>query len=183
MSSEKYVLLDRDGVINQDSPDFIKSADEWIPLPGSLEAIALLYRHGFKIIVLTNQSGVARGLFDAAALEAMHAKMTALVEARGGKIEHIYVCTHGPSNHCACRKPKPGLLQQFAQDYRIDLHDLPFIGDALRDIDAALAAGAKPILVKTGKGRKTLTDNPELSIPVFENLYDVAEYLVTNQNP
>lgn len=183
MNQQKFVLLDRDGVINEDSPDFIKSADEWVPLPGSVEAIALLYQHGFKIIVITNQSGIARSLFDAEALETMHAKMTAMVEEQGGKIEHIYVCTHGPSDHCACRKPKPGLLQQFAQDYRIALHGLPFVGDALRDISAALAVGAKPILVKTGKGRKTLIDNPDLSIPVFENLYAVAEYLVTNQNP
>ncbi|MGR8935957.1 MAG: D-glycero-alpha-D-manno-heptose-1,7-bisphosphate 7-phosphatase, partial [Gammaproteobacteria bacterium] len=140
------------------------------------------YRHGFKIIVLTNQSGVARGLFDAAALEAMHSKMAAMVEALGGKIERIYVCTHGPNDHCACRKPKPGLLRQFAHDYQVDLYGLPFIGDALRDIDAALAVGAKPVLVKTGKGRKTLIDNPDLSIPVFENLYAVAEYLVASQN-
>lgn len=183
MRQEKFVLLDRDGVINQDSPDFIKTPEEWLPLPGSVEAITLLSRHKFKVIVITNQSGLARGLFDAATLEAIHAKMAATVKAQGGRIERIYICPHGPSDNCTCRKPKPGLLRQFAQDYRIDLHGLPFVGDAPRDIDAALAVGATPILVKTGKGRQTLADNPNLSIPVFENLYAVAEYLVANQNP
>lgn len=180
MNQAKYVLMDRDGVINEDSPDFIKSPNEWLPLPGSLEAIALLYQHGFKVIVITNQSGLARGLFDAETLEHIHAKMTAMAEAYGGKIESIYVCPHGPGDNCACRKPHPGLLQAFARDYQADLHNLPFVGDALRDINAALAVGAKPILVKTGKGKKTLAENPDLSIPVFENLYAVAEYLAAN---
>jgi D-glycero-D-manno-heptose 1,7-bisphosphate phosphatase len=183
MDRQKYVLMDRDGVINEDSPDFIKSPEEWIPLPGSLEAIALLHNHGFKIIVISNQSGVARGLFDAATLDAIHAKMTALAEAQGGKIERIYVCPHGPEDGCECRKPKPGLLLDFARDYQTDLHNLPFVGDALRDMQAALAAGAWPLLVKTGKGQKTLTDHPELSIPVFENLHAAAEYLTAQENP
>jgi D-glycero-D-manno-heptose 1,7-bisphosphate phosphatase len=180
---QKFVIMDRDGVINEDSPDYIKSPQEWIPLPGSLEAIALLHQRGFKVIVVTNQSGVARGLFDAATLEAIHAKMTAMVEAHGGEIERIYVCTHGPDDGCDCRKPQPGLLHAFARDYHIDLHDVPFVGDAMRDVQAALAAGARPILVKTGKGRKTLAGNPDLSIPVFENLYAVAESLAAQENP
>jgi D-glycero-D-manno-heptose 1,7-bisphosphate phosphatase len=179
MSQEKYVLMDRDGVINEDSPDFIKTPDEWIPLPGSLEAIALLHKHGFIVVVITNQSGVGRGLLNTATLERIHAKMAAMAETQGGKIERIYVCPHAPDAGCACRKPKPGLLHAFARDYRADLQNLPFVGDAMRDVQAALAAGAKPMLVQTGKGRKTLTDNPDFNFPVFENLYAAAQFIVS----
>jgi D-glycero-D-manno-heptose 1,7-bisphosphate phosphatase len=182
MNYEKFVLMDRDGVINEDSPDFIKTPDEWIPLPGSLEAIALLHKHGFKIIVITNQSGLGRGLFDATALQLIHAKMAAMAEAQGGKIERIYYCPHVPEAGCPCRKPQPGLLQAFARDYRVDLRDMPFVGDALRDVQAALAVGGKPLLVKTGKGWKTLADHPDFNFPVFENLYAVAQSLVANEN-
>jgi len=177
----EFVLLDRDGVINEDSDDFIKSPDEWLPIEGSLEAIALFNRHGYQVAVITNQSGLARGLFDEAMLESIHAKMRQLCLEKGGTIESIYVCPHGPGSACYCRKPKPGLLQAFAAEHNVDLKSIAFIGDSLRDIQAAQAAGAKPVLVKTGKGRKTQTNNPELTIPVFENLYDAAKHLLSGQ--
>ncbi len=177
MTENRYVLLDRDGVINRDSDDFIKSPDEWLPLDGSLEAIALLNKHGYKVVVVTNQSGLARDLFDAATLEQIHAKMQRMTAEKGGKIEAIYFCPHGPNDHCNCRKPKPGLLERFAADNHASLIGITVIGDSLRDLQAAEAVGASPILVKTGKGNKTLTENPTLNIPVFENLYDAATYL------
>jgi D-glycero-D-manno-heptose 1,7-bisphosphate phosphatase len=177
MSKQRYILLDRDGVINQDSDEFIKTPDEWLPLEGSLEAIALLTKHGYKVIVVTNQSGIARGLFDEAMLDKIHAKMNVLVAEKGGLITAIYFCPHGPDNHCDCRKPKPGLLKSFAQDFNADLSGIPVIGDSLRDLQAAEAVGAEPILVKTGKGQGTQLNNPQLNLLVFENLYDAAKHI------
>jgi D-glycero-D-manno-heptose 1,7-bisphosphate phosphatase len=178
---QPYILLDRDGVINHDSDQFIKSPDEWLPIDGSLEAIALLNQHGFKVAVITNQSGIARGLLDNAILQAIHAKMQYLVTEKGGTIDAIYICPHSPDSDCPCRKPKPGLLEQFAHEKQIDLKDTVFIGDSYRDIQAAYAAGATPILVKTGKGIKTLTDHPNLNIGIFDTLYDAARYLTTRR--
>ena len=172
------MLLDRDGVINEDSDQFIKSPDEWRPIPGSLEAIALLSATGFKVIVITNQSGIERGLFDRAMLDKIHQKMLRLVAENGGAIEAIYFCPHGPASDCDCRKPKPGLLRAFADEHQAALSDTVLIGDSLRDIQAAEAVGARPILVKTGKGEKTLKQNPDLKIPVFDDLYDAANSLV-----
>jgi D-glycero-D-manno-heptose 1,7-bisphosphate phosphatase len=179
MPKQRYILLDRDGVINHDSVTFIKSPDEWIPIEGSLEAIALLNAHSYQVIVVTNQSGVARGLLDEAMLEKIHAKMRRLVNEKGGHITAIYFCPHGADSGCECRKPKAGLLNAFAADFNADLTTIAVIGDSLRDLQAAEAVGAQPILVKTGKGQKTLIDNPGLNIPVFENLYDAAQHLVT----
>jgi len=179
MANNAFVLLDRDGVINQDSDQFIKKPEEWIPLPGSLEAIALLNEHGYKIVVISNQSGLARGLFKQQTLAEIHAKMQALVEQKGGQIEAIYVCPHGPDSTCDCRKPKPGLLWQFSQDYKFTLKNIPFIGDSLRDIQAGFAVHAAPILVETGKGRMTRIENPNLNIPTFENLYAAARFIVS----
>ena len=179
MSKQRYVLLDRDGVINHDSDVFIKSPDEWIPIEGSLEAIALLNAYGYQVIVVTNQSGIARGLFDETMLEKIHAKMYQLVSEKGGHIAAIYFCPHGADSDCECRKPKAGLLKAFAADFHADLTTIAVIGDSLRDLQAAEAVGAKPILVKTGKGQHTLLNNPQLNIPVFENLYDAAQHLVT----
>jgi len=177
--TDRYVILDRDGTINVDSDAFIKSPEEWLPIPGSLEAIAFLNRHGFKVVVISNQSGVARGLFDLTTLEAIHAKMLQMVSTAGGNIEAIYFCPHGPNDHCDCRKPKPGLFEAFARDKRIDLKDVYAIGDSLRDARAAETAGARPLLVKTGKGEKTLLKHPELNFPVFDNLYDAANFIVS----
>jgi D-glycero-D-manno-heptose 1,7-bisphosphate phosphatase len=157
----KLVILDRDGVINRDSPEFVKSADEWLPIPGSIDAIAALSRAGFQVAVASNQSGLARGLFNQAALEAMHQKMCQLVAAAGGEVNFIAICPHGPDDGCDCRKPKPGLLRQVAEHFGVTLDGVPVIGDSLRDIEAALAAGARPVLVKTGNGLDALAALPE----------------------
>jgi D-glycero-D-manno-heptose 1,7-bisphosphate phosphatase len=177
---QKYLLLDRDGVINEESPAFIKSPDEFLPLENSLEAIALLNQHGYKIVVITNQSGLARGLFDEKTLNAIHQKMRDELAKVGGQIEAIYFCPHQAADLCECRKPKGGLLKQFAAHYNVDLSQIYFIGDSLRDIQAAQNAGAKPILVKTGNGLKTLQQNPQFltSLLIFENLYDTAKHLI-----
>jgi D-glycero-D-manno-heptose 1,7-bisphosphate phosphatase len=178
---KKYVLLDRDGVINHDSDNYIKSTDEWHAIDRSLEAIELLNRHGFNIVVISNQSGLARGLFDEATLSDIHAKMHTYVNKKGGVIEEIYFCPHHPKDICECRKPKPGLLKKFAQEKKVDLKNTIFIGDSLRDIEAAQSVGAKPILVKTGNGEKTLREHPQLSniICVFDDLYEAASYLIS----
>ena len=181
MPEQRYVLLDRDGVINHDSEDFVKSPEEWLPIDGSLEAIALLNEQGYKVVVVTNQSGLARGLFNVEMLEKIHQKMQHLAEQKGGKIDAIYFCPHGPDDDCNCRKPKPGLLSAFANDKQVSLIGLAVIGDSLRDLQAAQAVGASPILVKTGKGQQTLIANPHLNIPVFENLYDAAKHLTRSQ--
>ena len=177
MYNQRYVLLDRDGVINCDSDEFIKSPEEWLPIVGSLEAIAMLNAHGYKVIVVTNQSGVARGLLDAAMLEKIHDKMQRLVNEKGGVITAVYYCPHGPDSACDCRKPKAGLLKAFAADFAADLTMIPVVGDSLRDLQAAIAVGAQPILVKTGKGLQTLINNPQFNSLVFENLYDAAKYI------
>lgn len=176
----KYVILDRDGVINRDSDAYIKSPEEWIPENGSLEAIELLNRHGYHVVVATNQSGLARGLYDEATLFQIHSKMQRMVSEKGGRIDAIFYCPHGPDDGCDCRKPEPGLLLQFAERAKTSLENIPFIGDTLRDINAAKAVGARPILVKTGKGLKTLHDNPALDVPVFDNLFAAATELVNN---
>jgi D-glycero-D-manno-heptose 1,7-bisphosphate phosphatase len=175
---DSFIILDRDGVINEDSDAYIKSPDEWIPIPGSLEAIALLTREGFRIVVLTNQSGIARRLFDTATLNGIHAKMRSAAETAGGRIEDILYCPHGPEDACPCRKPKPGLFHAFAEKYRVSLADLPAVGDSFRDIEAARAAGAQPILVETGKGRRTLARHPDLDLPIFSSLYEAAQYIL-----
>ncbi|MDC9729103.1 MAG: D-glycero-beta-D-manno-heptose 1,7-bisphosphate 7-phosphatase [Methyloprofundus sp.] len=176
---DKFVLLDRDGVINSDSGDFIKSPDEWQPIPNSLQAIARLHQAGYKIVVITNQSGVARGLYTDADLTAIHLKMQQLVTAAGGEICHIYYCPHLPAAECPCRKPKAGMLLQFAKDYAADLSNTYFIGDSLRDLQAGFSAKAKPLLVKTGNGEKTLLSNPDLNIPIFETLYDASNFILS----
>jgi D-glycero-D-manno-heptose 1,7-bisphosphate phosphatase len=173
--------MDRDGVINEDSESFIKSPEEWRPIDGSLEAIAMLNRHGFEVAVISNQSGIARGLFNEAMLTKIHAKMRQMLAEKAGKLAGIYYCPHGPESLCDCRKPKPGLLRQFASENKADLTETYFIGDSLRDIQAAQAAGAMPILVKTGKGQLTLTTNSNLNVPVFDNLYDAATFIAAKQ--
>jgi D-glycero-D-manno-heptose 1,7-bisphosphate phosphatase len=177
--TERWVILDRDGTINADSDAFVKSPDEWLPLPGSLEAIAELNRHGFKVAVITNQSGIARGLFDLATLAAMHEKMRRMLAELGGRVDAIYFCPHGPKQQCTCRKPKPGLFDAFAREADVDLRTVYAIGDSYRDIEAARAAGARPVLVKTGKGMKTLQNHPQLNIPIFDNLYDAAKHIAS----
>ena len=151
----KLVILDRDGTINHDSPQYIKSPAEWKPIPGSLEAIARLTQGGWRVVVATNQSGIARGLFDMAALNAIHAEMHRAVGLAGGRIDAIFFCPHAADSGCECRKPKPGLLREIASRMDVELAEVPMVGDSLRDLEAAAAAGAKPYLVLTGKGKKT----------------------------
>lgn len=154
------IILDRDGVINKDSTEFVKSAAEWLPLPGSIDAIAQLSRAGYTIAVATNQSGLARGLLDRSALRAMHRKLRKLVAAEGGRIDRIVVCPHGPDDGCSCRKPEPGLLARLARHYGTSLDGVPFVGDSLRDLQAAVNAGATPVLVRTGSGAETMRSLP-----------------------
>ena len=160
VGAKGLLILDRDGVINQDSVGFVKSAEEWLPLPGSVAAIARLSRAGYTVAVASNQSGLARGLFDRNALRAMHRKLRRLVSNEGGRIDRIVVCPHGPDDDCSCRKPKPGLLTRLARHYGVSLVGVPSVGDSLRDLQAAADAGATPILVRTGNGRKTLMNLP-----------------------
>ena len=149
-AAARLVLIDRDGVINRDSDDYIKSVAEWQPLPGSLEAIADLTRAGFTVAVITNQSGVGRGLFSEQTLADIHTEMCIAAEKAGGRIAGIYYCPHRPEDVCECRKPKPKLLQQAAAKFEISLERVAFIGDKLSDVDAAISAGARPILVGNG---------------------------------
>jgi len=149
------VILDRDGVINHDSDDYIKSPDEWQPLPGSLEAIARLCRADYTVIVATNQAGVGRGLFSLEMLIRIHRKMASSIRDKGGRLDSVFFCPHSPVERCGCRKPKPGMLLEISDRLGIGLSGVPVVGDSLRDLEAAEAAGAMPVLVKTGRGRLT----------------------------
>ena len=152
----KITILDRDGVINYDSESFIKSPDEWRPLPGSLEAIARLNHAGYLVILATNQSGIGRGLFEVSTLNAIHDKMHRALAQIGGRIDAIFFCPHAQEANCACRKPRAGLLEEIAHRFSVDLKGVPSVGDSLRDLEASAAVGAAPILVRTGKGEQTL---------------------------
>lgn len=152
----KLVILDRDGVINLDSEHYIKSPEEWKPLAGSLEAIARFTQAGFRVVIATNQSGIGRGLFDMATLNAMHDKMHKAVNQLGGRVDAVFFCPHAQDAGCACRKPQPGMLLEIAERFNVALAGVPAIGDSMRDLQAAIAAGARPILVLTGKGEQTL---------------------------
>ncbi len=171
----KVVILDRDGVINRESVHFIRSPAEWIPLPGSLQAIADLTRAGFAVVVATNQSGVGRGLFSAETLAEIHRHMTAAVEAQGGRLAGIFVCPHAPQDNCDCRKPRPGLLRQVAAAFGGSLAGTVVVGDSERDIRAAQAVGARPVLVRTGNGRDTEAHlAPGERLEVYDDLAAVA---------
>jgi D-glycero-D-manno-heptose 1,7-bisphosphate phosphatase len=186
MSVMKLVILDRDGTINEDSLDYIKSEAEWKPLPGALEAIAKLNHAGWHVVVASNQSGLGRGLFDVAALNAMHAKMHKLLATAGGRVEAIFSCPHGPTQPCRCRKPQPGLFEQIGERYGVDLKGVPTVGDSARDIIAGAAVGCEPHLVLTGKGEalrgQPLPDNFPAGTRVHENLLAFADYLVTRDH-
>jgi D-glycero-D-manno-heptose 1,7-bisphosphate phosphatase len=175
----QLIILDRDGVINEDSDDFIKSPGEWQPIRGSLEAIARLHRAGWQVVVATNQSGIARRLFDLDTLARIHETMHRRVIECGGLIDAVFFCPHGPDDNCDCRKPKPGLFHNIASRLRTDLRGVPAIGDSLRDIQAADSAGATPILVKTGKGFGTAS-SPDLdsSVAVYDDLYSAVNDLL-----
>ncbi|TDR73578.1 D-glycero-beta-D-manno-heptose 1,7-bisphosphate 7-phosphatase [Paludibacterium purpuratum] len=175
----KLVILDRDGVINEDRDDYVKSPAEWVPIADSLEAIANLTQAGWRVVVATNQSGIGRGLFDMHALNAMHEKMHRLVNQAGGRIDAVVFCPHTRNDQCRCRKPAPGMVLEIAERFHVRPDSLPMVGDSLRDLQAIDAAGGHPILVKTGKGQKTLAGGelPEHT-RVFDNLYDAAEFLI-----
>ncbi len=175
----KFIILDRDGVINQDSAQFIKSPEEWKPIPGSLDAIARLTEAGFRVIVATNQSGVGRGLFDMDTLNAIHDKMHKAVSAVGGRIDAVFFCPHPADSTCDCRKPRPGMFQEIASRFNVDLTGVPTVGDSLRDLQAGAAVGCQPYLVLTGKGQAT-AESPDLppGTKVMADLSAVANLLL-----
>ena len=179
-ADRKLVIIDRDGVINHDSDDFIKTPDEWVPIPGSIEAIAELSRRGYSIAVASNQSGIGRQLFDLDALDMMHAKLRYLVEEQGGKVDLIVICPHTPDDDCDCRKPKPGLFHQVGNHFDRSLEGVAAIGDSLRDLQAAEAAGATPVLVRTGNGLATETQlsGTLADTTVYDSLADAAGALL-----
>lgn len=177
MEGVKLVVLDRDGTINQDSAAYIKSPEEWMALPGSAEAIARLCRAGFTVAVASNQSGLARGLFDEATLARIHAKMQTVVREAGGEIDRIVWCPHHPDDDCDCRKPRPGLLHRLAEHYGIDLEGVPVVGDSARDLEAGRAVGARPMLVRTGNGRRTEAEGKAGDAEVYDNLAAAAAAL------
>src|ERR1700691_2327764 len=152
----KLIILDRDGVISQDSDQFIKSPEEWKPIPGSLEAVARLNQAGYRVVVATNQSGIGRNLFDMATLNAIHDKMHRAVSAAGGRIDAVFYCPHAADSTCSCRKPKPGMFEDIGQRFNVPLSGVPAVGDSPRDLAAAAPLRAIPILVRTGKGEKTI---------------------------
>ena len=176
----KLLMLDRDGVINYDSDAYIKSVEEWIPLPGSVEAIAQLSKAGWTVAVATNQSGIARGYYDIATLDAMHQRLRALVAEQGGELGLIVYCPHSPDEGCDCRKPKPGLLKTIAAHYQVELARVWFVGDSISDLEAAKAVDCQPVLVKTGKGEKTLGKTLPVGTLIFDDLAAIAAELIHN---
>ncbi|EFQ66100.1 D-glycero-beta-D-manno-heptose 1,7-bisphosphate 7-phosphatase [Pseudomonas sp. FP597] len=176
----KLLILDRDGVINYDSDAYIKSVAEWIPLPGSIEAIAQLSKAGWTVAIATNQSGIARGYYDIPTLDAMHARLRTLVAEQGGEVGLVTYCPHGPDEGCDCRKPKPGMLKTIAEHYNVPLAGIWFVGDSLGDLEAAKAVDSQPVLVKTGKGEKTQAKNLPVGTLIFDDLAAVAAELINN---
>lgn len=177
----KLIILDRDGVINQDSDEYVKSPDEWIPLPGSIEAIADLYKAGFTICVATNQSGLARNYFTTDTLDQMHQKMISLVEEAGGKIHSIEFCPHGPDDNCDCRKPLPGMFRAIANRFELaNLVNVRTVGDSLRDLQAGKELGCATFLVRTGKGERTLSSGKSLpeGTVIFNDLREFADKIM-----
>jgi D-glycero-D-manno-heptose 1,7-bisphosphate phosphatase len=173
----KLIILDRDGVINYDSDQFIKSPEEWKPLPGSLEAIARLTQAGYRVVVATNQSGIGRGLFDMPTLNAIHDKMHKACAQVGGRIDAVFFCPHAADADCNCRKPKSGMIEEIAERYGMDLQGVPAVGDSLRDLDASARLGAQPVLALSGKGQKTLAKG---GLPPGTLVYpDLAAFVAT----
>ncbi len=179
------MVLDRDGVINEDSDDYIKDPDEWEPIPGSIDAIARLCHGGYRVCVASNQSGIGRGLFGFARLNGIHQKLRELLAKQGGRLELIAFCPHQPSDRCGCRKPRPGLLLEIGERMGIGLRGIPFVGDSISDIEAARASGMSPWLVRTGKGERTLAlgmDRLE-GVLVFPDLSAVADHALECRSP
>jgi D-glycero-D-manno-heptose 1,7-bisphosphate phosphatase len=183
--SPRLVILDRDGVINEDSDDYIKSLAEWVPVPGSIAAIARLSRAGYKIGVATNQSGLARGYFDEIALANMHAQLCALVEEEGGQVDAICYCPHGPDDGCRCRKPAPGLLEQISEELHMPVAGAWYVGDTRKDLELGIAMGCKSVLVRSGKGRQTEANlDPAMrnAVLVVDDLAAAAERILGTTN-
>ncbi len=172
------IILGRDGVINHESDDFIKSPAEWEPIEGSLEAIARLNHAGYRVVVITNQSGIAKGLLDAETLNRIHSKMRRMLAQVGGKIEAILFCPHGPDDECDCRKPQDGSYAELSHRLRINLEGVPAVGNSKKDIGAARSVGAKPILVRTGRGAKTEMAGLSDDVAVYDDLAAVATALL-----
>jgi D-glycero-D-manno-heptose 1,7-bisphosphate phosphatase len=172
----RLVILDRDGVINRESDAYIKSPEEWFPIPGSLEAITRLHKNGYTVVVASNQSGVGRGLFSLDTLAAIHGRMRRSVETAGGRIDSIFFCPHAPDEGCDCRKPRTGLFKQIVERYNVSLAGVPAIGDSERDLVAAQAVGARPILVGTGRGHETLHMRPD--VEHYPDLAAAADHLI-----
>src|SRR5258708_11344247 len=175
----KLAILDRDGVINYDSDQYIKPPAEWRPIPGSIEAIARLNQNGFRVAIATNQSGIGRGLFDMSTLNAINDKMMELVFRQGGRIDAVFFCPHTAVENCGCRKPKTGLLEEIAARFHAELKGVPIVGDSLKDLQCAEAVGAQPILVLTGKGPKTRADGrmPRKTL-LFDDLAEASRHLI-----
>ena len=175
----KLAILDRDGVINFDSDNYVKSPAEWRPIRGSIEAIARLNQNGFRIAVATNQSGIGRGIFDMATLNAINDKMMEMVFRQGGRIDALFFCPHTPVEECNCRKPRTGMLEEIATRFHTELKGVPCVGDSLKDLQAADAVGAQPVLVLTGKGRRTQEEGalPRKTL-VFEDLAEASRHLI-----
>lgn len=182
MRQQNLVILDRDGVINQDSPSYVKSAAEWRPIPGSLDAIARFTQAGWKVAIASNQAGIARGRFTLADLDEIHQKMRRAVHNGGGHIDALAFCPHGPDDDCECRKPRPGLLTRIGSELGMSLDGVPFIGDKVSDIDAARTAGAQPVLVLTGNGcaalRQLTNNNDKDDVVVVPRLADAATQFI-----
>lgn len=176
----KLIILDRDGVINFDSDQFIKSPEEWKPIPGSLEAIARLCQSNYRVVVATNQSGIGRGLFDMTTLNSIHDKMHKACALLGGRIDAVFFCPHTAESNCTCRKPKSGMIEEISQRYNMDLNGVPAVGDSLRDLEATTRMGAKPFLVLTGKGGKSQAKGglPE-GTQIFPDLAAVVTHILS----
>lgn len=178
--TKKFIILDRDGVINEDSDDYVKSAEEWYPIPGSLEAIAKLKQADYTVVIATNQSGIGRGLFGFEEFEEMCEKMDVMLDQVGGYIDGIFLCPHAPEDGCDCRKPLPGMFEQIAGEFDMDLSAVPIVGDSLRDLQAGQAAGCTPYLVKTGKGERTIAKGEGLEgVVIFEDLAEFVDQLLS----
>jgi len=177
--TKKFIILDRDGVINEDSDEYVKSAEEWYPIPGSLEAIAKLKKADYTVVVATNQSGIGRGLYSFEDFEEMCEKMDVLLDQAGGYVDGIFLCPHAPEDNCDCRKPLPGLFHQIEEAFDIDLTGVPVVGDSLRDLQAGQAVGCTPYLVKTGKGERTIEKGEGLEgVEIFEDLAAFVDQLL-----
>lgn len=182
--ASRLVILDRDGVINEDSDDYIKSLDEWVPIPGSIAAIARLSQAGYRIGVATNQSGLTRGYFDEITLANMHALLCALVEEAGGQVDAICYCPHGPDEGCRCRKPEPGLLEQISAELQLPLAGAWYVGDTLKDLELGIRMGCRPLLVRTGKGRQTaasLDVSMRSAVTVVDDLAAAATWILQHE--